>query len=99
MQANTMYYKVVAQRNGGFNVLCGFNTKIVFATAERITSACSTATQAQCDDIAVRHAADLNAADVQDCTVGAVAKKLARNAELEQVLTGRFSEMRIGNYL
>lgn len=82
MHANKMFYKVVPQRAGGFNVLCGFNTKLVFATAERITSAADTLTSAQAHEIALGHAMDLNAADVADVTNGSVLKKLDKNADM-----------------
>ncbi len=99
MQANAMFYKVVPQRAGGFNVLCGFNPKLVFATAERITSAADTLTQEQAEQIARGHAADLNAADVQDCTADSVWKKLQKAQEKQEGKAANFADMRIGTYM
>jgi len=96
MQANAMFYKVVPQRAGGFNVLCGFNPKLVFATAERITSAADTLTQEQAEEIARKHAADLNAADVLDRTSGSVWKKIVKNQEKQ--VPANFVGMGIGYY-
>ena len=99
MQANAMFYKVVPQRAGGFNVLCGFNPKLVFATAERITSAADTLTPAQAELIALQHATDLNAANVQDCTADSVWKKLEKAQEKKEAGEAKFASMRIGTYM
>lgn len=99
--ANTMFYKVVPQRCGSLNVLCGFNTKLVFATAERVTSAVHTLTPAEALAIAEAHASDLNAACVQDVTAGAVWKKLLKNEERSTLVDSgakSFASLGIGSY-
>lgn len=100
MQANTMYFKVVPQRAGGYNVLCGFNPKLVFSTAERVTSEDALLTPEKAEQIARKHAADLNAADVLDCTTGAVLKKLEKNVAGAEtfVVPSNFTGMGIGHY-
>lgn len=98
MQANTMYFKLVPQRCGSFNVLCGFNTKLVFATAERITSAASNVTAQEVERIAQGHAKDLNAAIVQDVTVDSVYKKIAKQTE-KLLDVKSFAGMGIAQYL
>ena len=101
MQANTMFFKVVPQRAGGFNILCGFNTKLVFNTAERVSSAANNLTLEAAEAIASKHARDLNAASTENITVDSVMRKLSKNAA-EAFLSpadGSFAEMGIGKYL
>lgn len=101
MQANTMFFKVVPQRAGGFNILCGFNDKLVFATAERVTSEAPTLTAERARAIAEKHAADLNAASVLDCTSGSVHRKMEKNAAnaFLSAALGTFAGVGIGRYL
>ena len=99
--ANTMFYAVALQKTGSFNVICGFNPKLVFATAERVTSAVSTLTPAQARAIAEAHAADLNAACVADVTRNNVMKKLLKNEGDAPVDSSEktFEELGIAQYL
>lgn len=99
MQANTMYYKVVPTRAKDFNIICGFNPKLVFATAERVTSAVYNVTAEHAEAIAKQHAADLNAANVQDVTSDAVWKKINKAAETVDIAPGNFAQMGIGAYM
>jgi hypothetical protein len=101
MQANAMFYKVVPQRAGGFNILCGFNPKLVFATAERVTSEDVTLTTERARSIAARHAVDLNAAGLLDCTADPIMKKLLKNDEgaaFAVAVAQSFAEMGIARY-
>ena len=99
--ANTMFYKVVVQRAGDYAVLCGFNTKLVFATAERITSAATTLTLEQAMEIAYKHGEDLNAGEVVDITAASVYKKLegADMRNLVDKAEKTFAEMGIAQYM
>jgi hypothetical protein len=84
--ANTMYFRVVEQktpsgRTLGWNILGGFDPKLVFATATYKESACDNATTGDIQVVVDKMAEHARAANTCNMTSPALLKKIAKNDE------------------
>jgi hypothetical protein len=84
--ANTMNFRVVEQktpsgRTVGWNILGGFDPKLVFATAAYKESACDNATTGDIQVVVDKMAKHANAAGTCNLTSPAMLKKIAKNDE------------------
>ena len=84
--ANTMFYRVTEQKSPsgrtlGWNILGGFDPKLVFATAAYKESAACNATTGDIDLVVAKMAKHGNAGGVSNLTSPALLKKIAKNDE------------------
>jgi hypothetical protein len=84
--ANTMYYRVTEQKTPsgktiGWNVLGGFDPKLVFSTAAYKESATDNATTGDIELVVAKMAKHANAARTSDLTSSGMLKKIAKNDE------------------
>jgi catabolite regulation protein CreA len=81
-----MYYRVTEQKTPsgntvGFNILGGFDPKLVYATAAYRESATCYVTTGEVDAVVAKMALHANAADTCNLTSPAMLKKIAKNDE------------------
>ena len=84
--ANTLYYRVTEQKTPsgkvvGWNVLGGFDPKLVFSTAAYKESATDQATSGDIDLVVAKMAKHANAASTSNLTSSGMLKKIAANDE------------------
>jgi len=84
--ANTMYFRVTEQKTPsgktvGWNILGGFDPKLVFATAAYKESCTDNATTGEIDFIVAKMAKHGNAASTSNVTSSGMLKKIAKNDE------------------
>ena len=76
MIKSTLFVRIVPQdRERGYMMLVGFDSKIVQRTAANITTL-STLTRADYNRVLTKYQALYNASDIKDVTASAIAKKV-----------------------
>ncbi len=79
MIASTVFVRVTAQdRKRGYQLLAGFDSKLVIATATRVMTLNGVLTRDQLNDAIARVAKDLNASDVRDVTASGIQTQLRK---------------------
>jgi hypothetical protein len=77
--ASTVFVRVTAQdRQRGYQLLAGFDSKIVVATATRVMTLNGTLTREQLNTVIAKVAKDLNASEVRDVTAAGIQVQLRK---------------------
>jgi hypothetical protein len=77
--ASTVFVRVTAQdRQRGYQLLAGFDSKIVVATATRVMTLSGALTRELLDATIARVAKDLNASEVRDVTASGIQVQLRK---------------------
>lgn len=77
--ASTVFVRVTAQdRQRGYQLLAGFDAKVVVSTATRSMTLSGALTRAQLNDAIARVAKDLNASEIRDVTAPGIQAQLRK---------------------
>lgn len=77
--ASTVFVRVTAQdRQRGYQLLAGFDSKIVVATATRVITLSGTPTRESLNAVIAKVAKELNASEVRDVTASGIQVQLRK---------------------